>query len=64
MDNPENLTRLGIQDKQSKNTRQKTKKMSNTVPTTETQLNYMYDKYIIDVQYIDVYINKTYKWLR
>ena len=61
MDNPENLTRLGIQDKQSKNTRQKTKKMSNTVPTTETQLNYMYDKYIIDVQYIDVYINKTYK---
>ena len=64
MDNPEKLTRLGIQDKQSKNTRQKTKKMSNTVPTTETQLNYMYDKYIIDVQYIDVYINKTYKWLR
>jgi len=61
MDNPEKLTRLGIQDKQSKNTRQKTKKMSNTVPTTETQLNYMYDKYIIDVQYIDVYINKTYK---
>jgi hypothetical protein len=61
MDNPENLTRLGIKDKQSKNTRQKIKKMSNTVPTTETQLNYMYDKYIIDVQYIDVYINKTYK---